>query len=156
MEQSNSVTGFLSNFQFVTSRIIDISFHNESLCEIEDGCKKDIDLDYGNIIISESQKPLLGSVTLDINVNVANEENHPAKLKYSIMGVFSTTESDKVVDFEQMIKINGLATLYSIARAHIIAISSLTGIGPINIPMINVYEFVRCKNVVKPKPSDNL
>lgn len=146
MEQSNSMTKFLSNFQFVTSRIIDISFHNELLCKINDGCKKNIDLDYGNIIINKSQNPLLGSTNLDININIADEKNHSATLKYSIMGVFSTTETDKIADFEQMIKINGLATLYSIARSHIIAISSLSGIGTINIPMINVYEFVKRKS----------
>lgn len=41
-----------------------------------------------------------------------------------------------------MIKINGLATLYSIARVNVFTISSLAGIGEINIPMINVYEYV--------------
>ena len=57
-------------------------------------------------------------------------------------------------DFFKMLEISGTACLYSIARANIINISSQCLLhGQLRVPMINVFEYVKSKEVEYPSLS---
>ena len=47
--------------------------------------------------------------------------------------------------FREMLEINGTATLSQISRAYLTSVTSLSGIPPINLPMINVYAMKKYK-----------
>lgn len=141
MQKSNSVDEFLSDFQFISNTVSNISFTNR-ISKIGENCKKRMNLNYDSINIQEAANLLIGTIILKIDIDVVDGEKCLTRLSYSAIGAFSTKDTQNKDKFEDMIKINGLATLYSIARANILTISSLAGIGEINIPMINVYEYV--------------
>lgn len=141
MQKSNSVDEFLSDFQFISNTVSNISFTNR-ISKIGENCKKRMNLNYDSINMQEAANLLIGTIILKIDIDVVDGEKCLTRLSYSAIGAFSTKDTQNKDKFEDMIKINGLATLYSIARANILTISSLAGIGEINIPMINVYEYV--------------
>ena len=45
-----------------------------------------------------------------------------------------------------MLGVNGTATLSQISRAYIISVTSLSGMPPINLPMVNIYAMKKYKD----------
>lgn len=141
MRRTNSVEKSMSDFQFLTSRIEKIAFENTVL-HIDEDCQKVIDLNFGDVDSLENDEEMTGKITLNVIVEVQKNNEKVVSINYVITGFFKDKKNCDKESFERMLKINGLATLYSLARAHITTISSLAGIQPLTIPMINVYNYV--------------
>lgn len=86
-----------------------------------------------------------------MHINVAvlqeNQELDPDTFDLVIEGAFSSPAEISDEDFMGLLNINGGAALYSIARAKIEAISSLTyAEGKILLPMVNIIQYYKERN----------
>lgn len=75
-----------------------------------------------------------------INVHVENKNNSEDNytFKMTIEGCFSVEKSFPVEQFKEMLRINGSAALYSIARGFIMGVSAQTMFsGQIVLPLLN-------------------
>lgn len=76
------------------------------------------------------------------NLKVVNRENHEIVVEVGVQmtGKF-IGEGVNEEEFFTMVKYNGTPTLSQLIRSYIITITSVGGIEPIRIPMINFVEF---------------
>ena len=91
----------------------------------------------------------IGKLLMHINVAVLqeNQELDPDTFDLVIEGAFSSPAEISDEDFMGLLNINGGAALYSIARAKIEAISSLTyAEGKILLPMVNIIQYYKERN----------
>ncbi len=91
----------------------------------------------------------IGKLLMRINVAILqeNQELMPDTFELVIEGVFSSPAETPDEEFMGLLNINGGAALYSIARAKIEAISSLTYTeGKILLPMVNIIQYYKEKN----------
>jgi len=89
------------------------------------------------IKINELEGKLSGIVKLQISVEGKVKKMNLVNTSVNIFGKFSSSnlEKDK---FNQYCRLNGVATLFQIARALIISFTSQTGNIPIIIPLTNI------------------
>ena len=91
----------------------------------------------------------LGKLLMHVNVSVMHEnaDLRPDTFDLVIEGVFSSPAEIPDDEFMGLLNINGGAALYSIARAKIEAISSLTyAEGKILLPMVNIIQYYQERN----------
>ena len=150
-----SVNSYMSDFQFVGSTIK--SFHLENqFIDFDEKAELDrvVDVSYEVKYISpektskETDYPMLGIIVLYTTMTIGGDNSCPCrqedglKLSLTLEGCFKTKTLNRD-EFKEMLELNGCATLYSIARAIIISITSQTfSDGPCVLPMINVYNMV--------------
>lgn len=69
------------------------------------------------------------------------------KVRLKMEVIFSGNPQKQTKEnFENMLKINGVATLSHLSRSYIISVLSLSGINPpIKLPMINIYNLNEMK-----------
>lgn len=140
----NSIEKCISHFQYLTSIIEKFDFEN-SIVRIKNDCKRNIDMNYDDIAIKRKADALYGEISLSLFVCLYENDEKVVSINYKTKGLFKSTDADNEAEFKELLKINGLAVLYSLARAHITTLSSVAGIDNINIPMINVYEYIKQK-----------
>lgn len=134
-----------SPFQFIGCSIEKMTIENHLLCFGSDSKvsvsmdAKETDFEY-----REDRGTYFGEVTLRIAVRVTTE-NDPVvdKFEFSLIGGFlGAGKAFSEKEFHEYLKINGVATLYSMARAKIEVISASSYIfGKIVIPMVNVKQY---------------
>lgn len=137
----NNNIDYLSEFQFKGSIIRELNFENDfvSLPKSDD---LDTSIDVKNAIsdIDDNNGKLYANVLLALTVIAKRknvEANECLKIDFTIEGRFSYALDNKE-QFERMLALNGTSTLYSIARAHIATITSMSLLnGKINLPMVN-------------------
>lgn len=144
MAMSNSIESSITNFQYLKSVIEYINLENTST-QINDNSSRSIDMDYADITISKKESDLYGQISLILLVKVHNDDEKGISINYKVKGLFMSKDTESEKDFEEILKTNGLAVLYSMARAQISTFTSLSGVGSVNIPMINVYNYVSSK-----------
>ena len=85
----------------------------------------------------------IGHLRMQISAKVYPENDRtPDSFCLTLEGLFSTSEETSDEEFVDLLNINGATALYSIARARIEEISSLTyAEGKIVLPMINIIQF---------------
>ena len=106
-----------------------------------------LDIKYSKPIVNDDCK--IGKLLMHINVAILqeNQELEPDTLDLVIEGAFSSPAEVSDEEFMGLLNINGGAALYSIARAKIEAISSLTyAEGKILLPMVNIIQYYKEKN----------
>jgi len=141
---SVNIQNSITNFQYLTGIIEHISLNNTST-HIDAKAERNIEMDYDDIFINKTETDLYGQISLILSLNIHNMDESGISINYKFKGFFSSKNSDNKKDFEEMLKANGLAVLYSMARTHISAFSSLSGTQTVNIPMINVYNYIESK-----------
>lgn len=144
------ITYFESPFQLVNNRITKFNVNN-TLYSLDDAdLKKEIkDLDYTVDELGDEEDCYIGVLSLSIKVKASRKKKDKSteslSLSICVQGAFNSPK-DKLTKeiFEEMLKVNGTACLYSIARANIISISSQCALeGQMRLPMLNVIEFVK-------------
>ena len=145
---SNSIETSITTFQYITGVIEHLELNNTAL-HINDNPERNIDMDYSDVFINKKDTDLCGQISLIISLSVQNQDKSGVSIKYKFKGVFLSKDTANEKEFEQLLKTNGLAVLYSMARSHIATFSSLSGLETINIPMINVYNFIESKESKK-------
>ncbi len=132
----------ISPFSFIASRITHFDFDStififeEKLFEKKFGCT----IDTQNLSTSGGKR--YGEVILKIHVELDNKkpepENKKGTLNLTIEGGFSAPEEMPEEEFGKMLRINGAAALYSIARAYLISVTSQSFIrGQVILPLAN-------------------
>ena len=126
----------LATLQFIGSSIKQLEINNDFVSFPMDS-KKTFHVDYQEVDIARTEEKRQGIIQLNINVTIERDEQK-FSLNISIEGCFVTNDIMTDEAFQSMLAINGQAILYSIARANIISISSLTFVnGSIVLPMLN-------------------
>ena len=138
--------GFVSDFQIVGSRIVDLSIKNDFiLMGRTAGQKKSLDVSHEIIEVEHAQNEdsLRGVLRLTVAV-VVSEGKEKFRLKMTIEGCFLSNAETDEEHFRKMLVLNGITALYGIARAQIVAISSQAFVdGSVMLPMVNVAKYSR-------------
>ena len=105
-------------------------------------------LGFGIIKIEENETNKIGQIQIayDVKLLKEKEEKEIGKIHLVMEALFEGDKELSNEQFEKMLKYNGAPTLSQIARAYIIANTSLNGMPVINIPMINFAEFFENSN----------
>jgi len=133
----------LADFQIVGSRIAQIKMKNEFVVlDASDKTKKKLDLTHKVVEVEKDEQGVLhGILSLQINV-VLTEGKTRFQLFIEIEGCFSCSDGADEEKFQQMLEINGVTTLYGIARATIVSLTAQAFMsGAVTLPMINVYQY---------------
>lgn len=138
----------LADFQIVGSRITQIKLKNDFVVfDISDKTKKKLELTHKVIEIEKDEQGVLHGI-LSLQINIALTEGKTRfQLLIEIEGCFSCSEGADEEKFQQMLEINGITTLYGIARATIISLTAQAFMsGAVTLPMINVYQYSKRVN----------
>ncbi len=132
---------YLSEFQMIGNAIKNLKIKNDfiALGNGKDFKRKfDVSHTITSIDLIDDGKTLSGTILLNIKVNIsANKKKYSVDL--SIEGCFNTPLEAGEEAFKKMLQINGVTSLYSIARGFIQGVSSQTLVsGNVLLPMFNV------------------
>ena len=140
---------YMSAFQYAGSRITNLRIKNDFIDLIEsNNVKKSIDVSHEILSINKINdgKVFLGVINVNIKVN-AKKEKKKYNVSMSIEGAFTAPVEIGEELFENMLQINGITSLYSIARGFIQSTTSQTLMtGNVLLPMFNVAQYSRDLN----------
>ena len=141
---------YMSAFQYAGSRITNLRIKNDFIDLIEsNNVKKSIDVSHEILSINKINdgKVFLGVINVNIKVN-AKKEKKKYNVSMSIEGAFTAPVEIGEELFENMLQINGITSLYSVARGFIQSTTSQTLIsGNILLALFNVAEYSKDLNV---------
>lgn len=133
-----------SPFTFLGSTIRNLKIENH-LIYLGENTKEEYKLE---ILPSEVQhekkdKIFFGAVAIKVEIKLSTENDPESDtINLTIEGGFAAPENIGEEHFEKLLSLNGAATLYSIARAKIEAISNATfEKGKITLPVINIHQY---------------
>ena len=132
-----------ADLEFVASLVHNVDV-KANMFKITNENKREFGLDIkcSKPVIEDDVK--IGRLLMHIDVSVMHENADlaPDTFDLVIEGVFSSNVEIPDDEFMGMLNVNGGAALYSIARAKIEAISSLTyAEGKILLPMVNIIQY---------------
>lgn len=134
-----------SGFQLLATSVQKIELSNNFVVLNDDtNIERSFDVSYNiNDVSSDEDKEVtMGTITLNIDISIKSNENE-MKLNIDLQGCFIDDDASDFDKFREMLGVNGCASLYSIARAMILSITSQVCHGAhILIPMINVFKLV--------------
>lgn len=139
---------YLSEFQIIGSTIKSVKIKNDFLSLNSNNLKRKIDISHllGNIELIEEGQFFSGTIVLNIKVNIS-ENKRKYSLNISIEGCFNAPSKISEETFKNMLEVNGITALYSIARGFVQSTSSQTLLsGNVLLPMINVVEYSKDLN----------
>ena len=139
------VEKYLSNFQILGSRIKNLRIKNDFIAfDNSSNMKRKMEISHS---ISgphafNDETSHTGIVTMNIKVSVS-EQKQKFHLDLQIEGCFfAGKDAMNEKQFLSMLRINGLSSLYSIARGFIQSTTSQTLVGgSVLLPMLNVLEY---------------
>lgn len=142
---------FQPTFQMVANTISEINISN-TLINLDDSSdlERTFSLDLKNLEIEEHDT--YKSAGLDVQITVlieekAKETNKKFSLDMVVQGVFVDDKNVSNNDFENKLKLNGVAALFSIARGCITNISAqCLAEGKIVLPLVNFMDFAKSEN----------
>lgn len=132
----------MSPFQFLNNRIIHLEMANHVSDFSDPRLEREIyKLDYYLSGVLETEGQWVGSLVMTIELGAELEEEPAYRLSLAIEGGFAGPVSQLTKkEFTDLVELNGLTTLYSIARGVIISVSAQCGAeGQIRLPMVNLY-----------------
>lgn len=149
----------MSAFQYAGSRITNLRIKNDFIDLIEsNNVKKSIDVSHEILSINKINdgKVFLGVINVNIKVN-AKKEKKKYNVSMSIEGAFTAPVEIGEELFENMLQINGITSLYSVARGFIQSTTSQTLMsGNVLLPMFNVAQYSKDLNEkTKEQNTDN-
>ena len=92
---------------------------------------------------SEKDYILIGEIELSNNIDLVFENEIVGKIYIVMGGLFKYNNKEDSKKFENMLKINGAATLSHFIRTYIHSNSVLSGMPSIITPMINFVDFFK-------------
>ena len=140
---------YLSDFQIVGTSIKSLKIKNDFVAlEDRNKVKRKIDISHclGAIEKNEEDAFLSGTIVLNIKVAIS-EGKKKYNLDLAIEGCFIAPIEIKEEVFVGMLQVNGITSLYSIARGFIQSISAQSlAAGSVLLPMINVVSYSKNAN----------
>ncbi len=136
----------MADFQFLDNKVIEFYIQNNLLNTKDKTIKIDCDMDYKIISCNEVEDAYLGVTNFIVDLNGKIEDNEAFKIHLIMAGKFVGSKSKlSISNFEEMLEINGAATLSQISRAYLTSVTSLSGMFTINLPMVNIYAMKKYK-----------
>jgi len=137
-----------ANLQLIDSYVKDsyMKIHKK----LEKG-KKDLEMDIevklSKIKASEDGTKLKANMILIQEIKINNEENKEpiAEIGVQMLGSFIGINLEES-QFVEMMKYNGTPLLSQLIRSYVITMTSVGGMDPVRIPMINFIEFFKGDN----------
>lgn len=137
----NNVT---SQLKYIGSTVKQLYIDNH-LISIEDDSKKEIDMELVPISYSSNSIKHIATIALKMNITITTNGDI-CKITLLLEGEFSSSINLDEEEFKKICILNGGATLYSIARGKLEAVTALTfSRGKISLPMINMVDYVHDK-----------
>lgn len=134
-----------SELLYIESYIDSLELENNNI-KINDNNEKEFGMDIVPIGYCEDDKYRYISIKLQIEVYI-KDGDEKGSIKLNMIGKFSSLVSIQEDTFRELSLIHGGASLYSIARAKIEALSAMAFVsGKINLPMVDMTEFYKSKN----------
>lgn len=130
-----------ATFQLLGTRVIDCKIHNDFIY-IDGSEKKKIDISHSisSMGATEDDKKI-GVLQLSLKLQIW-EGKKKLKIDLTIEGAFETPRERSDENFAEMLEINGMAALYSVARSFVLSITAQSLIeGKVMMPMINFVEY---------------
>ncbi len=140
---------YISSFQYLGSSISSFKIRNDFIgIDNEEKLKHKLDVSHSILSIDKHEDEDIYISYLELNIKVVLSEG---KKKYSVdlsmQGCFAAPLDMEEEQFIQMLKLNGISSLYSIARGFIQSTTSQTLVsGSIILPMFNVAAYSRDKD----------
>lgn len=136
----------MADFQFLNNKVIKFSMENNLLDTKKKPIKVDFDIDYEVIRCDEVDEGYYGTIHFIVNLTGNIEESEMFKIHLKMGGNFIGSKNSLDIDkFGEMLEVNGTATLSQITRAYLTSVTSLSGIPPIILPMVNIYAMKKYK-----------
>ncbi len=133
-----------ADFQLLATSIVSLDIKNTFLSYDErTPGKKEIDVGYYVRDMKSDEKLDKRLGALDLKIVVTSEmENQRFSVELIYRGFFSAPNHMEEQLFEKMLRLNGCASLYSMARAAVCSISSqMFSVGNIVLPLVNFVRF---------------
>ncbi len=135
---------YLADFQIIGNSIKNLKIKNDfiSLKEKND-TKKKIDISHSIVSVEEmlEEKIILGTIVLNIKVSISSNKKKYI-LDMAIEGCFNAPVDMGEETFVNMLKVNGITSLYSIARGFVQSTTAQTLVeGNVLLPMLNVVAY---------------
>lgn len=132
-----------ADFQYVGHKTLNVTFNYPIETSNEDALA--VYVDYKIVHKKEDDNHFFGIVLFYVDINIKNEKILSLELEGAFIG---NKNAYKFEVFEDMLEINGVASLSQIARLQIMNFTTNIGLKePIVIPMINVVELKKKKNL---------
>lgn len=137
-----------SSFQLLATQTEKINFQNDFLTLPEDEIKTSVDCEYEILSVEQDEDKLYGFLELTVKVTAkSTEQSQRLSLTLCLIGGFTENADVSEEDFRRMLKINGCASLYSIARAQVLSLVSQSVMqGQILLPMTNFFKLKEKKD----------
>jgi preprotein translocase subunit SecB len=147
-----NIENIVSDFQILGTNIKTLNLTNDFIYfqDNNEDIDRKVGINYEILDIHQSHDKLIGTLLFMIDLDITDksrEDHNQIHLSLEIEGGFYSSNLDQNV-FKQMIGINGVASLFSIARSFILSVTSQAIPGSqIVIPMINVTKIKKSKNL---------
>lgn len=147
-----NIENIVSDFQILGTNIKTLNLTNDFIYfqDNNEDIDRKVGINYEILDIHQSHDKLIGTLLFMIDLDITDksrEDHNQIHLSLEIEGGFYSSNLDQNV-FKQMIEINGVASLFSIARSFILSVTSQAIPGSqIVIPMINVTKIKKSKNL---------
>ena len=134
-----------SPFVFAGSKIKKLTFTNPFI-NPPANAKYTVEVDYSVNDIMKNENGYRGIITINIKMKI-KLKNDTSSLSLDLEGCFDLADDSITEDiFDQMLQLNGVTMLYSIARSIIQSITSQSYLdGSVALPMINVVSLYESK-----------
>ncbi len=141
----------LADFQFVRNRVSNFSIETKSLGSKNSAVDVNYDIDYNILEMTEEEDQYVGLLELIIIIKAKMKNSVLFKVHLTMEGFFvGNPKKLSLEHFEEMLELNGIATLSHLSRAYILSVSSLSGLQPpVQLPMINVHKLREMKEKKK-------
>ena len=135
-----------AQFQMLDNYVKEYSLKVDRKLTEEMDITMDGHVEFRIINISEKDDILIGEIELSNNIDLVFENEIVGKIYIVMGGLFKYNNKEDSKKFENMLKINGAATLSHFIRTYIHSNSVLSGMSSIITPMINFVDFFKDEN----------
>ena len=135
-----------AQFQMLDNYVKEYSLKVDRKLTEEMDITMDGHVEFRIINISEKDDILIGEIELSNNIDLVFENEIVATIHIVMGGLFKYNNKAEKDKFENMLKINGAATLSHFIRTYIHSNSVLSGMPSIITPMINFVDFFKDEN----------
>jgi len=137
----------IADFQLAANRVSKFQLETRLIESKNTQANVNFDIDFNVLNIQEEQDRLIGFLEFTVLIKAKIKNSILFKIELAMEGIFLGNPNKlNRDDFENMLKLNGVATLSHLSRSYLLSVSSLSGINPpIKLPMINVHSLNELK-----------
>lgn len=132
------IKNFIAGMQIAGTRIVECTISNNFVSFGRDPDDLDISVDYKITSIQEQEEAKLGIMQVHVAISYRDDDGNSFSMDVTNEGGFHVPLETNNEEFGKMLAINGTACLYSLARAFVSTVTSLSfACGNILLPLIN-------------------